>query len=192
MKNIAVFASGEGTNAECLMRRFRGVGGNGARVALVVTNKAEAGVVARARRWGVTVAVVPRDDWREGSAVVSQLVRHGVDAVVLAGFLLLLPPQLVSAYEGRIVNIHPSLIPLHSGRGMYGLHVHEDVLRSGDKETGITIHLVDGHYDHGRLLFQARCPVLPGDTPELLAERVHALEHEHYPRVLAAWLELLA
>ena len=109
-----------------------------------------------------------------------------------SGFLLFLPESIVEAFEGRIVNIHPSLIPLHSGRGMYGIHVHEDVLRSGDKETGITIHLVDGHYDHGRQLFQARCPVLPDDTPELLAERVHALEHEHYPRVVEEWIEQMS
>lgn len=192
MKNIAIFASGEGTNAECLMRRFRGVEGDIARVALVVTNNASAGVVERARRLGVTVAVVPRSDWREGNTVVSLLMRHGVDVVVLAGFLLFLPESIVEAFEGRIVNIHPSLIPLHSGRGMYGIHVHEDVLRSGDKETGITIHLVDGHYDHGRQLFQARCPVLPDDTPELLAERVHALEHEHYPRVVEEWIEQMS
>lgn len=186
MKRIAILASGEGTNAENLIRRFSSTAAQ--RVTLVVSNRAGAPVLGRAGALGVETAVLGRGEWQDGRRVVELLGARGIDAVVLAGFLLLLPPELVRAYEGRIVNIHPALLPLHAGKGMYGLNVHRSVLQAGETETGITIHLVDARYDHGRVLFQARCPVAPDDTPESLQARVHRLEYEHFPRVVEQWL----
>lgn len=189
MKTLAIFASGEGTNAENLINYFSRRAT--ARVALVVTNRRQAGVVARAERLGVPVEWVPAEQWADEARVTAMLRRYGIDAIVLAGYLLLLPAWLVDAYDGRIVNIHPALMPRHAGKGMYGMRVHQDVLRCGDKETGITVHLVDTHYDHGRTLFQAKCPVLADDTPEDVAARVHGLEYRHYPEVVEKWLATL-
>lgn len=189
MKSLAIFASGEGTNAENLIRYFSRRAT--ARVALVVTNRRQAGVVARAERLGVPVEWVPAKEWADSARVMDLLRRYDVDAIVLAGYLLLLPEYLVEAYSGRIVNIHPALLPLHAGKGMYGMRVHQDVVRCGERETGITIHLVDAHYDHGRTLFQAKCPVAAGDTPEAVAARVHELEYRYYPEVVEQWLATL-
>lgn len=189
MKSLAIFASGEGTNAENLIRYFAHRAT--ARVAVVVTNRRQAGVAKRAEQLGVPVEWVPAEGWADRSQVMALLHRYEVDAIVLAGFLLLLPEYLVDAYDGRMVNIHPALLPLHAGKGMYGMRVHQDVVRCGDSETGITIHLVDAHYDHGRTLFQAKCPVKAGDTPEEVAARVHELEYRYYPEVVERWLATL-
>jgi phosphoribosylglycinamide formyltransferase-1 len=124
-------------------------------------------------------------------ALLNLLSDKQIDFIVLAGYLLKIPAEVVKAYPGRIVNIHPALLPSYGGKGMYGHHVHEAVLAAGDKESGITIHLVDELYDNGSILFQARCPVYPTDTPETLAERVHALEYAHYPRVIDEQLQRL-
>lgn len=116
------------------------------------------------------------------------LERHGVDAIVLAGFLLMLPGFLTSAYRDRIINIHPSLLPKYGGKGMYGCHVHEAVAAAGERETGITIHLVNERYDEGRVIFQASTPLEPGDTPETIEAKVHQLERRHFPAVISRWL----
>ena len=115
---------------------------------------------------------------------MSELKGQRIDLVVLAGFMRLIPAEMVRAFSGRMVNIHPSLLPKHGGKGMFGARVHEAVIAAGEVESGITIHLVTEHYDEGRILFQARCPVLPNDTAATLAERVHALEHAHYPLIV--------
>lgn len=187
MKSIAIFASGSGTNAENLIRYFRT--GSSGRVSLVLTNRPDAGVINRAGNLGVPVVAFNRDQLRTTGAVLQILREKEIDFIVLAGFLWLVPEDILEAYRGRIVNIHPALLPRYGGKGMYGHHVHEAVLASGDRQSGITIHHVNPAYDEGDIIFQATCPVLPDDTPDTLAGRIHGLEYEHYPRVVEELLE---
>ena len=191
MKNIAIFASGEGTNAEHLIRQFNREGSD-IRVALLVYNRQEAEVRRRAEALGVRAVYRNRKDFADEEAMLRLLHEADVCFIALSGFLLLLPPYLLRAYPGRIVNIHPSLLPLHGGKGMWGIKVHADVLRHGEKESGITIHLIDGQYDHGRIVLQEKCPVLPDDTPETLEQRVHALEYIYYPKAVRYLVEQIS
>lgn len=184
MKKIAIFASGSGTNAENIIRYFQGAD-RGAEVVLVVSNRPDAMVLRRSRDLGVDAVVLSRDEIRDGVRLLETLAEYSVDFIVLAGFLLMLPPALTERYRDRIVNIHPSLLPKYGGKGMYGRHVHEAVVAAHESETGITIHLVNERYDEGRILFQAVTPVCAGDTPADVEAKVHALEWEHYPRVIA-------
>lgn len=181
MKNIAILASGEGTNAERIIRFF--TGHPTVRIALVITNKTEAGVIRRAKNLQVPVEILPASAFKEGKAT-DMLRRYDTDFIVLAGFLLRIPDDLLRAYPSHMVNIHPSLLPKFGGKGMYGNHVHEAVLSAGEQESGITIHFIDEHYDEGAIILQAKCPVLPNDSPATLAARVHQLEYEHYPKVI--------
>ncbi|MEZ5070174.1 MAG: phosphoribosylglycinamide formyltransferase [Bacteroidales bacterium] len=182
MKRIAVFASGSGTNAENLIRHFRT--SDKGEVVLVLCNKPGAGVIDRAGRLSVPVHLFDRTQFSETGEVLQVLQEARIDFLVLAGFLWLVPGELVEAYPGRIVNIHPALLPAYGGKGMYGQRVHEAVLAAGEKESGITIHHVNAKYDEGDVIFQARCPVEAGDTPDVLAARVHALEYAHFPGVV--------
>ena len=182
MHHIAIFASGDGTNAENIIRYFQNH--PQIQVSLVVYNRKEAGVRLRTEAAGVATVFHPKEAWNDEAATLALLRRYGIDFIVLSGFLLLIPAYLIRHFEGRIVNIHPSLIPRHCGRGMYGNRVHEAVLASGDSETGITIHMIDEEYDHGHVVMQAKCPVLAGDTVEELAARVHALEYRCYPEAI--------
>ena len=182
IRNIAVFASGSGTNAENIIRCFER--SRLARVALVVTNKSNAYVLQRAADLGVPSRIYPKADWETGAAVLVALREFGIDFIVLAGFLVRVPDAILEAYPRRIVNIHPSLLPKYGGRGMYGMRVHQAVLEAGEKETGITIHYIDEHYDEGTTLFQAKCPVAPDDTPDDVARKVHELEYRYYPEVI--------
>lgn len=186
--NIAVFASGSGSNAENLIRYFNDNPKSPIRVAVVVTNRREAGVVERARRLGVPVEYIPRAGFADAGHVVGLLDSYGVEAVILAGFLLMIPDYLLLRYPDRIINIHPSLLPRHGGKGMYGRHVHRAVVEAGDRETGITIHLVNEVYDKGRILFQASVAVERTDTADDVERKVHDLEHTHYPRIIAQTL----
>lgn len=181
MKKIAILASGEGTNAERIIRYF--TGHPTVNVAVIITNKAEAGVIRRAKNLQIPVEFLPASAFREGK-VTEVLRQYETDFVVLAGFLLRIPDDMLEAYPNRIVNIHPSLLPKFGGKGMYGSRVHEAVLTSGEKESGITIHYINEHYDEGTIILQAQCPVIEGDTPDSLASRVHQLEYEHYPKVI--------
>ncbi len=181
-KKIAILASGNGTNAENIIRYFRSRGT--AEVSLVLTNRPTAYVLQRAASLGVPAFSFTRDEWADGRPILDVLQAHGVDFVVLAGFLARVPDNVLHAYPGRMVNIHPSLLPKFGGKGMYGDRVHQAVLEAGETESGITIHYTNEHYDEGAVICQYRCPVLPGDTPESLAQRVHTLEYEHYPRVV--------
>ncbi len=181
-----MFASGSGTNARNLIEHFNKTFDK--EVVLVLSNNPGAYVLERAARLGVPTVVFDREDLK-GGKVLEILREHAVDFVVLAGFLWLVPPDIISAYRNRIVNIHPALLPKYGGKGMYGLHVHEAVLKNGEKESGITIHYVNEKYDSGDIIFQARCPVMPGDTPEQLQERVHRLEYEYYPQVVEQLLD---
>lgn len=181
-KRIAIFASGSGTNAERIMEHFRDH--QAAEVAIVLSNKPDAKVLERALKFGVPRRVFNRAVFYDSPEIVDLLQEINIDLVVLAGFLWLIPSGLLKAFEGRIVNIHPALLPRYGGKGMYGRHVHEAVLASGDRESGISIHHVNEVYDDGKIIFQAKCEVRPGDTPDTLAARVHALEYRHYPTVL--------
>ncbi|WP_295728791.1 phosphoribosylglycinamide formyltransferase [uncultured Muribaculum sp.] len=183
-KRFAIFASGEGSNAENIIRYFRDNGCR-AEVALIVCNNPSAGVISRAALLGTEVRIVSRKELNEPSTLLPLMEEYGVDVVVLAGFLLMIPPFLIDRYRGRIVNLHPALLPKFGGKGMYGRHVHEAVVAAGESETGITIHHVSDRYDEGRIIYQASIHVAPGDTPDDVAAKVRDLEGRHFPRVLA-------
>ncbi|MGB8357298.1 MAG: phosphoribosylglycinamide formyltransferase [Bacteroidales bacterium] len=190
MKNIVIFASGAGTNAENIIRYFSNE--KKAKVVLVLSNKPQAMVLERAAALGIDSFFFDRKQFYETEEVLFTLQRRKADLIVLAGFLWLVPPRIIEEYKGRIVNIHPALLPRFGGRGMYGDRVHRAVLEAGCTESGITIHYVNEHYDSGDIIFQAKCPVLPGDDVDALAARVHALEYEHYPAVISRLIDTLS
>jgi len=184
---LAILASGSGSNAENIHRYF--AGNSAVELVLIVANKAEAYVHERARQMGVPSMTLSREALQDSDALLELMSSYRIDFIVLAGYLLKVPADLIEAYPRRIVNIHPALLPRHGGKGMYGDKVHEAVLAQGDTESGITIHYVNEHYDEGQIVFQASCPVLPGDTADDVANRVHALEYAHFPRVIEACLK---
>ncbi len=186
MQHLAIFASGGGSNARKIIEYFKA--SPEVRVALVVSNKKTAPVLGMAAEHGIPTLVIDRTMFYETEDLLDILAQHRIDFIALAGFLWLIPPYLVGAYKGRMVNIHPALLPKYGGKGMYGHHVHEAVKAAGETETGLTIHYVNAEYDEGAVIFQARCPVDPADTPETIAAKVLALEHRHYPEVLAGLL----
>lgn len=179
---VAVFASGEGTNLQAILEHFTALGAAApGQVVLVVSDRATAGALDRARRAGIATAHVQPPD----GAALSELLRtYRIDVIALAGYLRLVPPEVTHAYAGRIVNVHPALLPQFGGAGMYGRRVHEAVLASGAAETGATVHLVDDEYDRGAIIAQARVPVMEGDTPDTLAGRVLEAEHALYPKAI--------
>jgi phosphoribosylglycinamide formyltransferase 1 len=180
---LAIFASGSGSNAENIIRYFSQ--NDLVEIALVLSNKKDAFVLDRAERLGVKSVALTNQAFREGEAVLTILAENRIDFIVLAGFLLLIPASLVKHYPNRIVNIHPALLPKFGGKGMYGDFVHQAVVASGETESGITIHLVNEHYDEGSIVFQAKCPVLAEDTPNEVAQKVHSLEYEYFPKVIS-------
>ena len=182
MNQLAIFASGTGTNTQNIIRYFRGHAS--IKVSLIVSNKPEAGVLNIAEKEGIPTLLIEKEPFFRGAAYVDELRARKIDFIVLAGFLWKIPLALIKAYPGRIINIHPALLPKYGGKGMYGRFVHEAVIAAADTETGITIHYVDEHYDHGQPIFQARVLVEPGDTPDTLAEKVHRLEYEHFPQII--------
>lgn len=179
---IAIFGSGSGTNAENIMQYFNG--NLSIEVALVLSNKADAYILERARLHHIPSAVFTKTDFNNTVELLSLLKEYEVDFIVLAGFLLQIPVDLIHAYPNKIINIHPALLPKYGGKGMYGDRVHEAVIASGDKFSGITIHYIDEHYDSGSIIFQAKCDVLTTDTPNDLATRIHALEYKYFPKVI--------
>jgi phosphoribosylglycinamide formyltransferase 1 len=181
MKRIAILASGSGTNAQRLMEHF--ADSAIARVVLIASDQPAAGVLQRAWDMGVPSYLFNGKQLKDGT-LLRELQGQRIDLVVLAGFMRLIPAELVQTFPQRILNIHPALLPKYGGKGMYGMHVHEAVIAARESESGITIHYVNERYDEGEHLFQASCPVLPDDTPESLAERIHGLEHAHYARVV--------
>lgn len=183
MKKLAVFASGAGSNAQKIIDHFKDKTKN-TKVQLVVCNKPEAGVLRIAEKEQIPFMVIEKETFFRGHGYVPQLREQGIDFVVLAGFLWKIPQTMIDAYPRRIVNIHPALLPGYGGKGMYGAFVHQAVIEAGEKESGITIHYVDEHYDHGDIILQAKCTVAPDDTPQSLAEKIHILEHRHYPQVI--------
>lgn len=183
MINIAIFASGSGTNAENIARIFNE--GSRIRVALVVTNRRNAGVIGRMEALDVPVEYVPNSVWDEEPEKVVALMRErGIDLIVLAGFMHFVSPVIVEAFRGRILNIHPSLLPAYGGKGMYGHHVHEAVVAAGERESGVTVHYVTEEMDKGEILMQERVEVTPDDTPETLEAKIHPVEYSLYPRAI--------
>jgi len=185
--NIAIFASGAGTNAQQIINKFSGSAS--INIALIVCNKPGAGVLAIAEKAGIPALIIEKDRFINGDHYIPELQKHNIGFIVLAGFFWKMPSKLVQAFPKRIINIHPALLPGYGGKGMFGTHVHEAVIASGDPESGITIHYVDEQYDHGEIIFQARCTVDQHDTPETLAQKIHALEHIHYPKLISAILQ---
>ena len=181
MHSLIIFASGRGSNAQAIIDYFREEGS--ARVALIVTNKADAGVLEIAVREKIPFLIIDRKRLGE-QMILTELEQYDPSLIVLAGFLLKIPQTIIDRYRGRIINIHPALLPNYGGKGMWGHHVHEAVLAAGDRQSGISIHMVDEEYDHGDTLLQARCPVMPGDVVDTLAGRIHSLEHFYYPRAI--------
>ncbi len=182
MKHIAIFASGSGSNAEAIARHF--ADHTEVQVSLILTNNPEAGVIQRARRLHIPMVVFDKKTFNESSRIVEILLNEHIDLVVLAGFMMLIPEKLVQAFPRRIVNIHPALLPKYGGKGMYGHFVHEAVVAAGEAVSGVTIHYVNEVYDEGEIIFQATCALSPTDTPDEVARKVQALEHEHYPRIV--------
>lgn len=187
MSNIAVFASGSGTNAQNLINYFSTK--KNSKVVIVLSNKPDAFVLERARKLSVRTEIFDRKDFYDSDRVIEILRENQIDFIVLAGFLWLVPPVLTNLYAGRIVNIHPALLPNYGGKGMYGSRVHKAVIDNGDEESGITIHFVNDVYDAGDIIFQAKCPVNSDDTPESLAQKIHRLEYEYFPRVVEGVIE---
>lgn len=186
MHRLIIFASGRGSNAQAIIDYFKKEGG--AEVALIVSNKAGAGIIDIAQRKGIPYLLT--NTKRLGEALIIEELRgFNPSLIVLAGFLLKIPASIIDAFRGRIVNIHPALLPRWGGQGMWGQHVHEAVLAAAEKHSGISIHLVDEEYDHGATLLQATCPVLPGDDAAALAARIQQLEHFYYPRAIQFLLE---
>ncbi len=180
---VAIFASGSGTNAENIINYFRD--NNNVDIAFIISNKQDAYVHERAKMLQIPSFYYPKSDF-ENNVVLNKLKEESIDFIVLAGFLLKVSENIIATYPNRIVNIHPALLPKYGGKGMYGMYVHQSVVENKDKQTGISIHYVNEHYDEGELIFQAFCDVLPTDTPTDVANKVHALEYEHFPRVLAS------
>ncbi|MCG3152447.1 MAG: Phosphoribosylglycinamide formyltransferase [bacterium] len=191
---LAIFLSGRGSNAEAILRAIDD-GTIAAEVGLVVSNTAKAGGLALAQRRGIPALPLNPNRYPTPALYAADLLRwlrhYRIDALVLAGYLKQIPPAVIAAYAGRILNIHPALLPKHGGPGMYGLRVHAAVLNAGETESGATVHLVTEEYDEGPVLARARVPVLEGDTPESLAHRVLAAEHQLYPLVIAACVNAL-
>ncbi|MDR3714396.1 MAG: phosphoribosylglycinamide formyltransferase [Puia sp.] len=190
MHCIAIFASGAGSNAQKIIDHFRGH--PSIKVGLIVCNKPGAGVTRIAEKEGIPCLLIEKEGFFNGDTYIKELRQRKIDFIVLAGFLWKIPSALVQAYPGRILNIHPALLPKYGGKGMYGMHVHRAVIAAGDRESGITIHYVDELYDHGQIIFQARCAIEETDTPETLAEKIHSLEHEWFPKVIGQTIERTA
>jgi phosphoribosylglycinamide formyltransferase-1 len=183
--NLAIFASGSGTNAENIAKYFKGHGH--ITVKSIYTNNPKAFVIERMKPQGFETRVFTRDEFNSG-IIVEELKKQDIDYIILAGFLWLVPQDLIEAYDNRIINIHPALLPKYGGKGMYGIKVHEAVKANSENETGITIHLVNTEYDKGEIIFQAKCDLSPEDTSDDIAHKIHDLEQRHFPQVIETFL----
>lgn len=182
MSNIALFASGSGSNAENIASFFSG--DPNVSICCILCNNPNAFVIERAKSLGIPYHVFTREELYSSTAVLDLMTQYEIDFIILAGFLWKIPHNLIECFPHRIINLHPALLPKFGGKGMYGAHVHQAVIEAGEKESGITIHYVDEHYDEGATIFQAKCAVETNETVETLSEKIHKLEHFHYPRVI--------
>lgn len=186
--NIALFASGSGTNAENIVRYF--ADNMNVSVKLILTNNPNAGVIERMKKYNLPVTIFNKEDFYQQDTILALLRQSTIDYIILAGFLWLVPEKIIEAFENKIINIHPALLPAYGGRGMYGHHVHQKVIENKEKRSGITIHLVDKEYDKGKILFQAVCTINQGDTAEVLAQKIHLLEYQHFPKVILSYVTI--
>lgn len=182
MKNIALFASGSGTNVQRISEYFKN--SQNIKVDCILTNNSKAYVLERAKSLNIQSFIFTRDDFYNTSKIVNTLNDRKIDFIILAGFLWLIPQNLIDLYRNRIINIHPALLPKYGGKGMYGMYVHEAVIKNKEPESGITIHYVNENYDEGNTIFQAKCKIETDETPESLANKIHQLEYEHFPKVI--------
>lgn len=182
MKHIAVFASGAGTNAQKLIDYFKG--SQIASISIIISGNPNAGVIDIANKESIPYVILKKETFYESSILLHALAERKIDFIVLAGFLWLVPQYLIKEYSGRIINIHPALLPKFGGKGMYGMNVHKAVKESGETKSGITIHYIDEKYDEGEIIFQAECSLETTDSPEDIAKRVHQLEHLHFPVII--------
>ncbi len=190
MKRIAIFASGKGSNADSLCTYL--VNHASIKVELILSDRKEAGVFAVAEKHGVQAIYLNKELLTNPDQVVALLKEHHIDVLVLAGYLKLVPKEWIAAYPRKVFNLHPALLPKFGGKGMYGMHVHRAVAAAGEKETGITIHEVNEHYDEGKIIFQARTAVEPTDSPERIAEKIAALEKEFFAKVIVGEVQKLS
>jgi phosphoribosylglycinamide formyltransferase-1 len=182
MKRIAILASGSGSNAENIARYFQK--NPEVEVVSILTNNPKAYVLSRAKNLNIESYTFNREVFFQSDVVLDYLAEKQIDFIVLAGFLWLIPENLIKAYPNAMVNIHPALLPKYGGKGMYGMNVHKSVVENGETESGITIHMVNEKYDEGKIVFQAKCDVTSDDSPEDVADKVHELEYEHYPKII--------
>lgn len=189
MKRIAIFASGSGTNAQRIAEYFST--NPDVSIVRIYCNNPEAFVLNRAQRLDIPSLIFARKDLYQTELILNQLIDDKTDLIVLAGFLWLIPVNILSTFEKRIINIHPALLPKYGGKGRYGHYVHEAVIASGDKESGITIHFVNEKYDDGDIIFQARCSIENNETPDSLAAKIHELEYEHFPLIIEQVIQSL-
>ncbi len=182
IKQIAIFASGAGSNAKKIIEHFK-IKKDKASVALIICSNANAGVLKIATSENIKVLIIEKNKFEE-DGYLSEVIKNKINLIVLAGFLWKIPHVLIQSYQNKIINIHPALLPKYGGKGMYGDRVHEAVIKSKEKESGITIHYVDEIYDHGKILFQAKCKIDENETAESLATKIHLLEHQHYPLII--------
>ncbi|HEY8689212.1 MAG TPA: phosphoribosylglycinamide formyltransferase [Chitinophagaceae bacterium] len=181
-KRIVIFASGAGSNAQKIIDHFK-IKDTNTDIVLIVCNNANAGVLKIAEKENIPALIIERKKFYDDD-YLAELKNYKIDLIVLAGFMWKIPDVIIRSYHNKIINIHPALLPKFGGKNMYGNFVHEAVIKAGEKESGITIHYVDEIYDHGKIIFQATCSVDEDDTPQTLSEKIHALEHMHYPEVI--------
>lgn len=181
-KHIAIFASGQGSNAAKIIEYFNGH--DFIRISLIVTNNPKAKIIDVAQQNGIPFHITNKEDFFSEQSIVSLLQYHQINFIVLAGFLLKIPASLIQVYPNKIINIHPALLPKYGGKGMYGMHVHDAVIKASEKESGITIHYVNEELDKGNIVFQAKCKIENGETPESLSQKIRKLEHEYYAKTI--------
>ena len=182
MTNIAIFVSGNGTNCENIIRYFSG--SKDIRIVMVLSNRADAYALVRAQKYNIPTLVVPKEDFKKEEVLMPILDKYSVDFIVLAGFLLMAPDFLIRAFDHRMINIHPALLPKYGGKGMYGHHVHEAIKTAGEKETGMTVHYVSNVCDGGEIIAQYRTPITTEDTPDNIAEKEQILEQKYFPKII--------
>ena len=180
--NIAILGSGNGSNAQRIAEYFKD--NSQIKISTIISNKKDAYIITRAEDLNIPCRYFNRNDFYNTDNVLNYLKEKEIDYVILAGFLWLVPDNLLKAFPQRIINIHPALLPNYGGKGMYGSHVHESVIANKEKESGITIHFVDENYDQGQTIFQAKCQINPDDTADTLAQKIHLLEYEYFPKVI--------
>lgn len=181
-KNIAIFASGEGSNARNIIDYFKT--SDKIKVSLIISNKASANVLNHAKNAGIDTFIIDRTAFYETNTTIDKLKSEKIDLIILAGFLWMIPENLIKAFPNKIVNIHPALLPKFGGKGMYGMNVHRAVIEQKEKKSGISIHYVNEHYDEGKIISQHACIVAENETAETLAKKIHQLEYEFFPKAI--------